>query len=166
MKILNNIPTFISYIGAFTIIQYILYRSQKYEYEKVTILDISDNINENLVGKNIGYEIDFSDLGSNYLYIKTYLIKSEDTFLKNLKFYFLESNLSDYKKTKIKIKLLEPDTYLLIKVPVADMYGYVKMDFLINYKRGRITFEDNLKNGINNKYNIKVKKTFLSFINK
>ncbi|MGH1832656.1 hypothetical protein ABE871_14555 [Enterococcus gilvus] len=158
----------LTFVGVFTILQCFIYFMQPYEYESITVknvdkIDKSDIYND----YDVIEEIDF-DKGNKFPYHKTIIISPQDSLMSGIQFAELSNDMSHFKKSNIQFRTseLEPQQYLLLRVPTMDMAGRIKINFKINYKKGSYEFSPNMRNGHEDKVVLKVKKTFTSFINK
>ena len=81
--------------------------------------------------------------------------------MSSIEFSELSNDLTHFKKSSIQFRTseLEPQQYLLLRVPTTDMTGIIQINFKINYKKGSYEFSPNMRNGHEDKVVLKVKKT-------
>lgn len=158
----------LTFVGAFTILQGLVYFIKPYEYESITVKNV-DKIDKTAVYNDydIIEEIDF-DKKNEFPNHKTIIISPQDSLMSSIEFSELSNDLTHFKKSIIQFRTseLEPQQYLLLRVPTTDMTGIIQINFKINYKKGSYEFSPNMRNGHEDKVVLKVKKTLTSFINK
>ncbi|MDK1716614.1 hypothetical protein N0K73_05350 [Dellaglioa algida] len=160
----------ISFVGITTIFEAFVYFSNPYSYEKISIIQLSDENRDDYLRKTHSTEMIDLTTGHENSSIE-YLIGPEENVLDNislLRFYAKSGKIDDFRKEDVPRipKELAPQNYLYLKVPVSEAIPLYKMTFMIHNMPGEYTFSENLKNGFNNQETLKVKKTITSFFDK
>lgn len=158
----------ISAVGILTLAQFALYFIHPYEYENIIVKNVDDISTKKINNQyDIVDDLDF-DKNDRYKNHKKIVISPQESLMESIEFSKLNGDMDGYNKTNTQPQFdkLEPQQYLLIRVPTADLNGVIKMNFNINYKKGEYIFSPNMRNGHEDKIVLKVRKTFASFLNK
>lgn len=177
MQLLQIIITIVSFIGLNTIISFVLYKNLGIDYKRITLKEYDTKTTEDeltLKGYNILTTVDLRNDEDNATEYWQYLFGPEDNIITDLEFLTVSAGSKgkliyepfEPNKGHNFIGSIVPQEYLLFKVPISETIPRVALKFKIDYEKGIYTFQSNMRNGINDRTTIPVKRTLRSFFAK